>query len=111
MMSPSTPEIADQIQVVSTPNGYKITAHYEVFIESARDENELDQIEGQVEKVGQELKRRLYGRTLQAADQKATELAQNLSDEWIKNGTKPFTIMTRFGKVEIQRQQLRKKTP
>lgn len=101
---------SERFDVVPMPNGYKITAHYEAFIESNRQENELDQIEIQVEKIGQHLKRRIYGETIQAADQHASELVQATSDEWIKNGTKPFTLMTRFGKVQIQRQQLRKKT-
>lgn len=84
--------LVDNFQVVSTPNGYKVTAHYEVFIDSDRQVNELDQIEDQVEKIGQHFKRRLYGETLEAADQHATELALATSEELTKNGKKPFTL-------------------
>jgi len=102
--------ITDHIQVTAVPNGYKVSAQFEVFIESARQENEPDQIEEQVEAIGQHFKRRLYAETLEAADQNAAELVQRTSDEWTKNGKKPFTFVARFGKVTIQRQQLRKKT-
>jgi hypothetical protein len=85
---------------------YSVAGTFQFQLATTLDVHELDQIEAAIEKVGQELKRQLTQHVVEAADRRVVEVAQVANPELHKHGTRPFTIVTRYGEVKFQRQRL-----
>jgi hypothetical protein len=90
-------------------NAYHVTGTFQCQIPVNATDNELDQIERQVDHLGQQFKRHLCQTTLETADDRCSELLQQAQPDLIKNGKPPFTIVTKFGAVHPKRQRLRQK--
>ena len=73
--------------------------------------NELDALIAAAEAIGQMVKERAAIMSLEESDQRATAAAQRCAQHCAKrlhkNGTRPFTIITPFGRIKVQRQRLR----
>ena len=68
---------------------------------------ELDQIIELGKHIGQQISRNVAATTLERADQRAAELAQQAAPHLHKNGKRPFTLIAPYGRLKIKRQRLR----
>ena len=93
-------------KVESQENLYHVTGTFQCQLVVPFDGDELDQIESKIEKAGQEFKRQLTRQLLENADQRIAEVAQVANPQLHKHGTRPFTIVARYGEVQFQRQRL-----
>jgi len=57
-----------ECKVVAEKNGYFVSGQFDYFVPIVESDNKLDQIEIRIEQVGQELKRIVCGRTIEADD-------------------------------------------
>ena len=94
-------------------NQYSVDGTFQCSLFSPFDTHELDQIESEIEKIGieseiekigQEFKRQLTQQILETADHRIAEVAQTANPGFHKHGTRPFTIVARYGDVTFQRQ-------
>ena len=96
-----------ECKVTPTENGFRLEGNFHALVHVNNTDNELDQIETQIEQIGQQLKRDLCRQTLETADERNIQILQKTQSQLIKNGKPPFTIVTKFGEVKLKRQQLR----
>jgi len=87
-------------------NHYTLAGTFQCHIGTSFGVHELDQIEAEIEKIGQEFKRQATQHVLEAADRRVAEVARVANPELHKHGTRPFTIVARYGDVTFQRQRL-----
>ena len=87
-------------------NHYSTVGTFQIQISPTFDIHELDQIEAEIEQVGQEFKRQLTRHVLEAADCRIAEVAQVANSDYHKHGTRPFTVVARYGDVTFERQRL-----
>jgi len=87
-------------------NHYFATGTFQIPLSPAFDVHELDQIESKIEQAGQAFKRQLTRHVLEAADRRVTEVAQTANPCLHKHGSRPFTIVARYGDVTFDRQRL-----
>ena len=87
-------------------NHYSAVGTFQIQLSPTFDVHELDQIEVEIEKAGQEFKRQVTRHTLEAADRRIAEVAQVANPDFHKHGTRPFTIVARYGDVTFDRQRL-----
>ena len=87
-------------------NQYSVSGTFPCQRSSPFDVHELDQIEAEVEKIGQKFKRQLTQQVLETADRRIAEVAQVAHPDLHKHGTRPFTIVARYGEVTLHRQRL-----
>ena len=87
-------------------NHYFAVGTFQIQISTTFDIHELDQIEAEIEQAGQEFKRQVTRHTLEAADRRIAEVAQVANPDFHKHGTRPFTIVARYGDVNFDRQRL-----
>ncbi|MCL2348841.1 MAG: hypothetical protein FWC50_11360 [Planctomycetaceae bacterium] len=80
-------------------NHYTLAGTFQCHVGTSFDAYELDQIEAEIEKLGQEFKRQLTQHVLEAADRRVAEVAQTANPEFHKHGTRSFTIVARYGDV------------
>jgi hypothetical protein len=85
---------------------YFAVGTFQIPISSTFDVHELDQIEAEIEIIGQEFKRQLTRHVLEAADRRIVEVVQIANTDFHKHGTRPFSIVARYGTVTFQRQRL-----
>ena len=102
----STPFHA-QSKVVNIDNIPYIMCNLFVRADIASSERELDESIELADHAGQFVKQELAKTALEYGDQRAAELAQQAAPHLHKNGTRPFTFITPFGEVKVQRQRLR----
>ena len=95
-----TPVTADR-QVECRGNHDFAAGTFQIRFSTSFDVHELDQIESEVEHVGQEFKRQLTRQVLEAADRRLAEVAQAANSCLHKHGTRPFTIVARYGEVKF----------
>ena len=69
--------------------------------------DELDQIVALGDHIGQLLKQKIATTTIECADQRAAQLAQEVAPQFHKNGNRSFTIITPYGRLEPNRIRLR----
>ena len=69
--------------------------------------DELDQIVALGEHIGQLLKQKIATVTIECADQRAAQLAQEVAPQFHKNGSRSFTIITPYGRLKPNRIRLR----
>ena len=100
-----TPLIRD-CKVECRENHYSAVGTFQIQISTTFDIHELDQIESEIEKAGQEFKRQFTRQVLEAADCRIAEVAQVANTDYHKHGTRPFTVVARYGEVTFQRQRL-----
>ena len=87
-------------------NQYSVDGTFQCSLFSPFDVHELDQIESEIEKIGQAFKRQLTQQILETADHRIAEVAQTANPGFHKHGTRPFTIVARYGEVTFRRQRL-----
>jgi len=100
-----TPVIVD-CKVECRENHYSVVGTFQIPISVAFDAHELDHIEAKIEQAGQALKRELTRYVLEAADRRIAEVAQVANPCLHKHGSRPFTIVARYGDVTFDRQRL-----
>jgi len=99
--------VVDECQATETEHGWHIVGSFHADLTVNDHDNELDQIEKQIEQIGQQIKRELCQTTLERADERNVQLLQKTQPHLHKNGKSPFTIVTKFGEVPLKRQRLR----
>lgn len=87
-------------KVVSQNNQYILAGTFQGRLVVDPALNELDQIEAEIEALGQEFKRQITRHTLETAD------SQIANPDLHKHGSRPLTIVGRYGKVRFKRQRL-----
>jgi hypothetical protein len=87
-------------------NHYAVAGMFQVQLSIAFDAHELDHIESEIEKLGQEFKRQVTRHVVEAADHRIAEVAQTANPCFHKHGVRPFTIVARYGEVQFDRQRL-----
>jgi len=85
---------------------FTVAGTFEFQLATSFDTHELDQIEAAIEKIGQEFKRQATRQVLEAADRRVAEVARVANPDLHKHGTRPFTIVARYGDVMFNRQRL-----
>jgi len=93
-------------QVDCRENLYAAIGTFQCQLAPAFDSRELDQIESEIETIGQEFKRQLTQHVLETADNRIAEVAQAANPNLHKHGSRPFTIVARYGEVTFKRQRL-----
>jgi hypothetical protein len=68
--------------------------------------NELDVIVDLGDHIGQLLKQKISTVTIECADQRAAQLAQEVAPHLHKHGSRPFTIITPYGRLKPNRIRL-----
>jgi len=96
-----------ECKVTPTENGWYVVGNFYADLAISDQDNELDQIEKQIDQIGQQIKRDLCRTTLETADERNSQLVQKIQPTMIKNGKPPFTIVATFGEVKLKRQRLR----
>ena len=84
-------------KVACQENQYSVAGTFQIPISVAFDAHELDQIEAEIENAGQEFKRQVTRHVLESADRQVAEVAQTANSSFHKHGSRPFTIVLRFG--------------
>ena len=88
-------------------NGYlHLTGSFAVRAAIAPICGEIDQIVDLADHIGQLLKQQIAVVTIQEADRRAAQLAQNVAPHCHKHGTRPFTIIAPYGRLKVNRQRL-----
>jgi len=101
-----------ECKVTVTEKGYEIHGSFQCEIPQAvanelgTSLNELDHIEQRIEQLGQQFKRVVCRETLETADANNARLFQLAQPRLRKNGKPTFTIITRFGRIPMQRQRM-----
>ena len=67
---------------------------------------ELDQIVDLADHIGQLLKQKIATVTIECADQRAAQLVQEVAPHLHKHGRRPFTIITPYGRLQVDRIRL-----
>ena len=93
-------------KVACQENHYSVCGTFQIPISVAFDAHELDHIEAEIENAGKEFKRQVTRHVLEAADRRFAEVAQTANSSFHKHGTRPFTIVARYGDVTFDRQRL-----
>lgn len=97
--------ILNQVQVSREDNQYVVTATMRWKVEVA-DEQAPDQLQRQVDRMGQQIKREVYGQILQEVEQRITAQFQMANPSLQRRGCRSYTLVAPFGKVQIQRSRL-----
>ena len=84
-----------------------IRGYYDIQTDIPPTSEELGQIIELSEHIGQQISRNVAATTLEQADQRAAELAQQAAPHLHKNGKRRFTFIASFGRLKIKRQRLR----
>jgi len=100
-----TPIIVD-CKVECRENHYSVAGTFQCLISVSPGGHKLDQIESECEQAGQTLKRELTRHVLEAADRRIAAVAQTANPAFHKHGSRPFTIVARYGEVQFDRQRL-----
>jgi hypothetical protein len=87
-------------------NEYHLIGTFHAIVPINDATNPLDQVEKQIEHIGQQFKRHLCRETLEAADEQYVQMFKQTTPHLIRNGDAPFTIVTRFGEVALRRKRL-----
>ena len=98
--------ISVECKVTAGENGYWVSGHFEHFVSVDGSGNPLDQIERQIESAGQEFKRVVCVKTLEADDERNVRLFRAANGRLRKHGKSPFTITVKSGRITIPRQRL-----
>ena len=99
--------LVTECKVTHTENAFVAVGTFQLQLVIDDSKNELEQIETQIERAGQQFKRNVCHETLQAADERCVKLFQKTQPHLHKNGKSPFTFVMKFGHVTIKRQRLR----
>jgi hypothetical protein len=83
-----------------------LTGSFNVRADIAPSVSELDQIVDLADHIGQLLKQQIATATIREADRRAAKLAQEVAPHCHKHGTRPFTIITPYGRLKVNRQRL-----
>jgi hypothetical protein len=98
--------LTQDCQVKCQENQISVGGMFQVQFSIAFDGHELDHIESEIEKAGQEFKRQVTRHVLESADRRVAEVAQTANPCFHKHGVRPFTIVARYGEVQFDRQRL-----
>jgi hypothetical protein len=99
-------EFIQECKVITSESGYEIVGNFRCVISKNANINELDPIEQHIEQLGQQFKRIVCRETLEAADENNVRLFRLAQPRLRKNGKSPFTIITRFGRIRLNRQRM-----
>jgi len=83
-----------------------LTGSFDVRVDIAPSTSELDQIVDLADHIGQRLKQHIATATINEADRRATRLVQEVAPHCHKHGSRPFTIITPYGRLKVNRQRL-----
>lgn len=104
-MNASQQNILDQIQIHKEADRYVIQAQI-AWTVNVDQQQAPDQLQRQVEQVGQQIKREIYASLLQQVEQQIANQFQLANPKLQRRGSRPYTLVTLFGKVPIQRTRL-----
>ena len=90
-----------------TGNHLHIRGYYDIQTDIPSTSEELDQIIELSRHIGQQISLNVAATTVERADQRAAELAQQAAPHLHKNGKRPFTLIVPYGRLKIKRQRLR----
>jgi hypothetical protein len=93
-------------KVESIDGTLHLTGTFAVRYDIASSASELDDIIDLADHIGQVLKQQSALAALEYADQQAARLAQEVAPHLHKHGTRPFTLITPYGRLKMQRQRL-----
>lgn len=99
-------QISTDCQVEEVGGSYQITGSFQIFATIDPTSNELDDIVELLDNAGQEIKRNMAAKTLEKADQRAAQLAQDVAPHLRKHGKRSFTIIAPYGRLQINRVRL-----
>lgn len=99
-------ELQVECKAVAVENGYFVSGQFQCFIPVVGAGNKLEQIERQVEQAGQRFKRIVCVQTLEADDQQNVKQFRCANGRLRKHGKSPFTIITKSGRIKIERQRM-----
>jgi len=85
---------------------FHLTGSFHLQADIAPGVSELDQIVDLSDQIGQRVKQAIATATIQEADQRAARLAQDVAPSCHKHGKRPFTILTPYGRLKVNRQRL-----
>jgi len=85
---------------------FHITGTFDIQANIASTPEELDAIIALAEHIGQLVKKNVAATTLERADQRTAELAQEVAPHLHKHGKRPFTLITPYGRLKPKRQRL-----
>ena len=87
-------------------NQYFVSGTFQCQLSPTFDVHELDNLVCSIESVGQDFKRQLTPTVLATADARVAAVALRANRNFRKHGTRPFSIVARYGEVPFQRQRL-----
>jgi hypothetical protein len=71
-----------ECKVTPTADGYSIEGNFHAFVSTNAPDTELDQIETGVDCYGQQVKRDVCQKTLEAADERCAEVVKTIQPDW-----------------------------
>lgn len=99
-------QFASDCNVIESDGSILLEGSFRVKVALDPSLNELDQIVELADAIGQLLKANIATNTLEHADKRAAHLAQTIAPHVHKHGSRPFTIITPFGRLKTNRTRL-----
>lgn len=104
-MSDSQQRILNDVHVVEEDGQYVVTAALRWSVPLA-DDHAPQQLHEEIERMGQQVKREAYPAVLQDVEQRIVRQFKYANGNLQRRGSRRYTFVTAFGRVEIQRTRL-----